>query len=150
MINIEIMKPKILFLDFDGVLHPLGALKEDLFSRCSYLEDSCTNYPCEIVITSNWRMTNTLDEMILRLPPKIRSKVTGVTEVLQDKTHKRYQEIKNYLEDKKLDDVSWVALDDSYWEFPSSCSNLIRCNPNVGLAIAEQVKIVNWLNDKSS
>jgi len=144
------MQSKILFLDFDGVLHPLGAPKSDLFSRCSYLEDSCTNYPCEIVITSNWRITNTIEEMILKLPHNLRSKVIGTTGVLQKKKHKRYKEIKNYLEDNKLHDVSWVALDDSYWEFPNSCSNLIRCNPNVGLTTAEQIKIVRWLCNQSS
>lgn len=144
------MQSKILFLDFDGVLHPLGASKQNLFTRSSYLEDSCANYPCEIVITSNWRITNTIDEMILRLPLSIRSKVRGATGVLQEKKHKRFQEIKNYLEVNKLYDVSWVALDDSYWEFPNSCSNLIRCNPNVGLAKTEQVKIVDWLGSKSS
>lgn len=144
------MQLKILFLDFDGVLHPLGAPKKDLFSRCSYLEDSCNNYSCEIVITSNWRITNTIDEMILRLPPNMRSKVTGATGILKEKKHKRFEEIKNYLEDNKLHDVSWAALDDSYWEFPNSCSNLIKCNPNVGLALAQQVKIEHWLSDKSS
>ena len=140
------MQSKILFLDFDGVLHPLGASKNDLFSRCSYLENFCSNFSFEIVITSNWRITNTIDEMILRLPLNMRGKVTGTTKVIQAKKHKRFQEIKNYLEENKLHDVSWIALDDSYWEFPNFCSNLIRCNPNVGLTIAEQVKIVHWLS----
>jgi hypothetical protein len=144
------MQSKILFLDFDGVLHSLGASKSDLFTRCSYLEDSCSNYPFGIVITSNWRITNTIDEMILRLPPNMRSKVIGVTKVLQEKKHKRFKEIKNYLEDNKLYEVSWRALDDSYWEFPNACSNLIRCNPNVGITVAEQVKIVHWLSYQSS
>jgi hypothetical protein len=88
--------------------------------------------------------------MILKLPHNLRSKVTGTTGVIQKKKYKRYKEIKNYLEDNKLHDVSWVALDDSYWEFPNSCSNLIRCNPNVGLTIAEQIKIVRWLSNQSS
>lgn len=80
----------------------------------------------------------------------MRSKVIGVTKVLQEKKHKRFQEIKNYLEDNKLYDVNWRALDDSYWEFPNTCSNLIRCNPNVGITVAEQVKIVHWLSYQSS
>ena len=40
----------------------------------------------------------------------------------------------------------WRALDDSYWEFPQGCSQLIRCNPNTGLTQREVKLLSEWLS----
>ena len=52
---------KILFLDFDGVLHPDGIA---LFSRLGLLEEYLLKMPeIEIVISSTWRETQGFDEL---------------------------------------------------------------------------------------
>ena len=48
----------------------------------------------------------------------------------------------------KLHKVSdWVALDDSAFEFPSPCPQLMHCNPNTGLQPTQIEALVNWLGD---
>jgi len=52
---------KIIFLDFDGVLHPDGV---GLFSRLPLLESFLSRMPeAEIVVSSTWREDHTLDEL---------------------------------------------------------------------------------------
>ena len=42
-----------------------------------------------------------------------------------------------------------LALDDSYWEFPTNCSELIRCNPNTGIGPKEVAQLSSWLSNES-
>jgi hypothetical protein len=58
--------------------------------------------------------------------------------------HARYQEIMTHV--RQLGPgTAWRALDDSYWEFPTSCKELIRCNPNTGIGAKEVAQLNNWL-----
>jgi len=58
--------------------------------------------------------------------------------------HARYQEILNHA--RRLDSsTAWCALDDSYWEFPTGCKELIRCNPNTGIGSKEVKLLATWL-----
>jgi len=142
-------KTKILFLDFDGVLHPLNALENELFSRASTLELALKNLPCNIVITSNWRITHSVESMSSKLPPEISKRIVGVTEVIESGRHNRFKEITQYLIKNELHNVSWRALDDSHFEFPHNCINLIRCDANIGLSLNQQEIITKWLVDQS-
>jgi hypothetical protein len=49
------MPARLLFLDFDGVLHPASAGREALFSRTSMLEAVLPDDRCRIVMSSSWR-----------------------------------------------------------------------------------------------
>jgi hypothetical protein len=78
---------KILFLDFDGVLHPLNSEKENLFCKVHYLEKALEAASCKIVITSNWRLTYSPQKMRELLPMKIGKLVIGATEVINEINH---------------------------------------------------------------
>jgi len=48
-------RPKTIFLDFDGVLHPSLAEPEQLFSKAKLLIEVFESRRPEVVISSSWR-----------------------------------------------------------------------------------------------
>ena len=139
---------KILFLDFDGVLHPLNSEKENLFCKVHYLEKALEGASCKIVITSNWRLTYSTQKMRKLLPRKIGKLVIGATDAINEINHKRYVEIENYLSTHiNSNSIDWRAIDDSHQDFPTDCKNLICCNPILGMGSEEQIQIAKWLKN---
>jgi hypothetical protein len=135
---------KILFLDFDGVLHPSSLDSGPLFSKASLLSMALYDIDLPIVISSSWRFTHSIKELKGKLPTEIAKKIIDVTGPAVIGKHPRYNEIINYLANQN-DIADWRALDDSYWEFPSPCPQLIRCNSNTGINIREINAITDWL-----
>ena len=125
------IKEKLLFLDFDGVLHPTHFAGESPFSRAHLLEETLSVFSPKIVISSSWRFTHHLEKMHKTVPAFIASLMIGATGAAVVGKHPRFTEIQNFLQG--YGPADWRALDDSYWEFPSNCSKLIRCNPNTGI-----------------
>lgn len=136
---------RILFLDFDGVLHPTHFAGEDPFNRAHLLEAALNDIPVGIVISSSWRFTHPLEKMQKLLPSSITQFIIGTTGAPVTGKYPRYQEIQIYLQ--KYGQVDWRALDDSYWEFPSQCAELIRCNPNTGINDKQVKELTCWLSN---
>lgn len=138
------MKLKIIFLDFDGVLHPSTCNKDMLFCQAHLLEDIISKNPYEFVISSSWRHQFNLKELKTKLP-MISNKISGCTGAPIIGKFARYQEICNYLGTRSKSD--WIALDDSTWEFPENCQQLIACNPNTGIKHPQLRRLEAWLNE---
>ena len=139
---------KILFLDFDGVLHPLTSERENLFCNVHYLEKSLEFASCKIVITSNWRLTHSVDTMRELLPNKIGRLIIGATDLATALNHQRFVEIQNYLKTYiDSSSVDWRAIDDMPQDFPRECENLIYCDSHLGMGRAEQIQIAQWLKN---
>jgi len=134
---------KLLFLDFDGVLHPSHFAGQDPFNRVHLLEEAVEGSNIAIVISSSWRFTHSLEKLQKLLPNSISSLVIGVTGAPVTGKHPRYQEIMNFLHSHGAS--NWKALDDSYWEFPSLCPELIRCNPNTGISEKQMHELSQWM-----
>jgi HAD domain in Swiss Army Knife RNA repair proteins len=134
---------KLLFLDFDGVLHPTHFAGEDPFNRVHLLEEALAGSDLGIVISSSWRFTHSLKKLQKLLPGSISNLIIGVTGAPVIGKHPRYQEIQNFLQTHEAS--SWRALDDSYWEFPSPCPELIRCNPNTGISEKQIQELRQWV-----
>ena len=150
------MKNKYLFLDFDGVLHPdrysltnydpdRVFKNNEVFSQAPILAGLLTEYPCQVIISSSWRFTHSLDEMKEKLPKGIAKNVVGVTGDAYVGAHPRYNEIKEYLMSRNKSLFSWRALDDSKIEFPNGCTDLILCDPNTGIASKQILELKKWL-----
>ena len=135
---------KLLFLDFDGVLHPTQLTSEDPFNRVHLLEQALQDQQPGIVISSSWRFTHSLEKLQKILPSSISSQIVGATGAPVAGKHPRFNEIATYL--KHVGPANWRALDDSYWEFPSPCPELIRCNPNTGITEKQMMEIEQWLS----
>ena len=139
------MKNKILFLDFDGVLHSSMCDSEKQLSQAPLLAALMTEFPCRIVISSSWRFQYTLEQIKKILPKAISNQVIGMTGDAFDGTFQRYNEIKFYLQVHGKTLADWKALDDSHNEFPKNCGNLILCNHITGLGHKQLMELKKWL-----
>jgi hypothetical protein len=136
---------KTIFLDFDGVLHPASARTESLFSQAELLIGPITKYQPHITISSSWRFHLSPSEIVAQLPVEVRYCVTGFTGDAFIGRHARWNEIQAYCRLHRITD--WAALDDSAFEFPTPCPQLIRCNPNTGIQERQISALVAWLGD---
>ena len=139
----ENKKRKILFLDFDGVLHPSEVYRnpdgrifldpefEDdghfLFEHCNYLikilEEVETVRPVEIILSTSWvEQLGGLEPAKAWLPPELQRRVVGaVWNGLIDVDDNLYTclsknrliQIKRYCKSRDLKLDEWVAVDDS-------------------------------------
>jgi hypothetical protein len=138
-----VSKEKLLFLDFDGVLHPTHFAGESPFSRAHLIEQTLSQFSPRIVISSSWRFTHNIEKLRKLTPSFIASLVVGVTGPAVIGKHPRFTEIQNFLQ--TMGSANWKALDDSYWEFPNACPQLIRCNPNTGITERQILELNQWL-----
>ncbi len=134
---------KLLFLDFDGVLHSGNANSEQRFARAPALEEALGTHRCGIVISSSWRFHHSFDALELLLPASLRARLEGRTGNPVIGRHARYQEIRAWLSGSGGRD--WRALDDSTFEFPEICPRLIACNGATGLGVKQVEAIKAWL-----
>lgn len=139
----RLSSPKVLFLDFDGVLHPTTVPDDQLFCRLPLLQAALSKSPCEIVISSSWRHYYEAEQILGHFPEELRRKIIGFTGDVHIGRWPRYQEIQNYLNSNKNPD--WRALDDSFIEFPLKCPKLLLCNPNMGLDTPQLALLKEWL-----
>ncbi len=134
----------ILFLDFDGVLHPDWPCPDDVaFRETPRLLSVLDDHPgVELVVSSSWRLLRDSAEWDA-VPAPLRARIVGHTPQLQRRTYSaypveytpepiRYMEILHYLKGRKLDGCPWVALDDDARLFPADCQNLILCRQGFG------------------
>lgn len=135
---------RVLFVDFDGVLHPTSATSTDWFCCMPRLEDALAGTGCAIVISSSWRHHHPLPALIHRFPAALRARIRGTTGPAHIGKHARYEEIRAYVRCLSTP-TDWRALDDSRFEFPPGCRELIACNPNVGIGRAEVQLVQSWL-----
>jgi hypothetical protein len=112
---------KILFLDFDGVLHPVGAGAEK-FSCLPLLEGYLREGAAQdvrIVVTSTWRLAYRLDSLRGFFSPDIAPRIIGCVPELDeyDTDFERAEEIEAWLASHGQG-AAWAALDDDPLHFP--------------------------------
>jgi hypothetical protein len=135
---------KLLFLDFDGVLHSTSAGMEELFNRAEDLADSLLGAQCAVVISSSWRFHHDFNALKKFLPLSLRPLIQGVTGSPVVGHWSRFEEIQQYLY-QQAKTCDWRALDDDFLEFPKICPNLIRCHPKRGFSERERLILQEWL-----
>ncbi|MET3620106.1 HAD domain-containing protein [Burkholderia ambifaria] len=131
----------ILFLDFDGVLHPLGeiALDEncrlienpDLFRWRPILEQLLRPFPeIRIVISSDWRRLFD-DESLVQLLGPLGARFDGIVETYGPT---RFEEILSEAERRKA--TNWLAVDDhpSVASAAINDARFIACASDTGLS----------------
>ncbi|TAL84012.1 MAG: hypothetical protein EPN74_12755 [Rhodanobacter sp.] len=132
----------ILFLDFDGVLHPAVCTSDtELLCRRPLLESVLRECPqVEIVISSTWRESRTLPQLQALFSPDVGVRIIGITPLWQDVqdetsmgTYVRQAEIEAWLRHAGRTWEPWVALDDQPWLFRPFLPNLLRSDPVTGL-----------------
>lgn len=147
---------RVLFLDFDGVLHDVDAgsidyengymlvTGERLFQHAGLLEQLIRPFPdVQVVIHSTWRNHYTLPELRERFPAAMRHRIRGMTQP----GAQRYAGILEYVEAHDIAD--YLILDDAPGEFCSSSDlpgELVICHERLGIGspfVQEQIR--DWL-----
>jgi len=131
----------IVFLDFDGVLHPDPCTeRRRLFENAHRLVDSIAPFAeVGLVLSTAWRTTRPFAELLQTLPPALSDRVIDRTPLFGDfkprtnlVPYRRHAECIQWLSQNHLQDGAWLALDDRPDDFAPYCDNLIVCHPQVG------------------
>ncbi|WP_119157425.1 HAD domain-containing protein [Caldimonas tepidiphila] len=135
----------ILFLDFDGVLHKYGCKPADLFGRLPLLEAWLGQQAdVNVVVSSTWRLTRTLDEIRSFFSPAIQPRIVGVTPRINGALPERFPreaEVAMWLRGSDQPWQPWVALDDHAWLFRPFNDRVVLCDPYVGLTEDDLVRL---------
>lgn len=154
----------VLYLDFDGPLHPnevyqtksgivLRAPGHKLFENVPILESILERYPTvRIVLSTSWVVAKGFEFARSQLSPMLQERVIGAT------FHRRYMrkgEFTNmsrgmqiYSDSTRRSTGGWVALDDDSFGWPRAClDRLVCCDETAGLASEQtQRELVNQLD----
>lgn len=117
----------VLFLDFDGVTHPVAPLPDcwKHFGSLPLIEEVLSRHPgVDIVISSSWRAHFTLDELREHFAPDMRSRVVGCTPLWTPGGACRQGEVQAWLAQNRPG-APWVAIDDDAWCFEMGCPHLL-------------------------
>jgi len=132
----------ILFLDYDGVLHPDPCTDAArLFENAPRLAQVLDGFPgLGVVLSTSWRTVRTERQLLDPLPESLRQRVLGMTPRGNDFTppsqllpYRRHAECVQWLGEHGMAGGQWWALDDRVEWFAPYCENLIACNSRIGL-----------------
>lgn len=133
----------LLFLDFDGVLHPYesGHTRIDMFGKLSLLEwilRDLTNV--EVVVSSSWGKNHSLSELKECFSPDVRSRVIGS---IKQHTDSRRADVLKYLQTRGEIDAIWIAVDDMAFYEPTD--PIVWTNHKTGLTTITATTLRNAL-----
>lgn len=134
----------VLFLDFDGVLHPDKVTydSEGVFSRMPVLLELLRAEPgLRVVVSSSWREIMPMDTLRDLFSP-LQDRVVGKTPQRPPK-RKIPSPLWSYIREAECvvwmnehsqgRKVPWLALDDQPFRFSPDCANLYLAQPATGL-----------------
>ncbi|MBC3862425.1 hypothetical protein H8K32_09975 [Undibacterium jejuense] len=148
----------ILFLDFDGVLHPEPCYEEaQLFSCLPRLENVLRDFPeVQIVISSTWRDKRSLIELKAFFSEDIADRIIGTTpawreipEIMDTIGYQRHAEIEGWLRKSCRPWINWLAIDDKPYLFKPFLKNLIKTNSPTGFDEQAEGRLRNCLSISS-
>ena len=134
----------VLFLDFDGVLHPEFPWRKEVMVHRGLFEQAIRPYPdVDIVISSAWRHSHSLDEMRALFSHDIAMRIVHTTPPLPAvavdefpgklSEYTRQAECEAWLHTYRAPAAPWIALDDRPQLFEPGCSRLLVTRSDTGL-----------------
>lgn len=139
--------PRLLFLDFEGVLTPSAAGGGRMFSRAPLLADALRDAPADVqvVIASTWRLHREVPVLRAMLPQALAERVVGATgRARLESPHPRHAEILAWLEAEGLAQADWRAIDDTPHLYPPDCPQLILCTSTRGIDAPQLAQLEQW------
>lgn len=137
----------VVFLDFDGVLHPRHPVSSaQMFAGLLHLDTALRDLArIGIVITSTWRnYPRDLAYALDRFPGHLRQRVLGSTPLLGGKG-KREEEILGWLHGRKCERFRVLILDDEPELFENLRDCVLAINGEFGLTEADARCVREWL-----
>lgn len=120
---------RILFLDFDGVLHPEGIETDLEFVDLDNFEHVIREFQqVRIVVSPTWRLSESVEELRLHFSADIRERIVDVTPKLADFESvrgQRHRECEAWIRENSPDGHG-LALDDGARYF-DDCNPRFRC-----------------------
>jgi len=146
----------ILFLDIDGVLHSDWDRDFVPFCKLPLVEQVLREHShVNIVLSTSWRETDTLDALRELFSEDIRPRVIDVTPELDWLSHLRYpcplsdtnrqSECEAWLIENRTMQHPWIALDYHHWWFEPDCKRLFTTRPKTGLMDYELFAFSNFI-----
>lgn len=148
----------LLFLDFDGVLHPENLCEEDrgrLFCGLPQLHEILRAVPgVQVVFSTSWRLLyprQMLIQMVTKEAPELAPRFIGHTPVLdandrpQGSIGLREDEIQHWLTLNEQENRPWLALDDCQDFYWPGCSNLYLVDRDTGLVPGDVWAVIESL-----
>lgn len=138
---------KIIFLDFDGVLHPVESIGKEYFSRMHLIENFLrANRDIQIVVSSSWREACSLEKMQSFFEDDVFERVIDITPInviCPQNKFWRQVEIEAWIQKNEYTG-HWVAVDDAKSEFEDGFRNLIWCQPRKGITEREVMQLQDF------
>ncbi|MGO4607643.1 HAD domain-containing protein [Variovorax sp. 2RAF20] len=126
----------LLFLDIDGVLHPVGvdySFGSRFFSHLPLLEELLREFESvDVVISSDWRLAESIEQLQRYFSTDTRHRIIGATPQIAPRVvvhHRRQLEIQTWLDGNGRRDAEWVALDDWPGSFEAALARLVLTDP---------------------
>lgn len=150
----------ILFLDFDGVLHPDPPNGSQLFNRAHIVEGLLREFPSvAVVISSTWRRSRSIASMRSFFSTDICHRIIGRTPIAlatsglptELEAYPRHLQCVAWLR-RHRPRSDWVAIDDRPYLFKPFCKNLYITDATTGLTdrdgerLREQLRLVGVRN----
>jgi HAD domain in Swiss Army Knife RNA repair proteins len=139
----------ILFLDFDGVLHPYSPWPHDETVRSQYfmhlprLENVLRDFvDVRVVIASDWRLYYPLESLRIFFSEDIRSRICGTTALerpTSDGIGERQLQAEQYLRENNLIHAEWLAVDDTPTNYFSG-ARIVLCENQFGVREEEALR----------
>jgi len=149
-----LMHEKVIYLDFDGVLHPNEAYQNakgrvflrdpgKLFEHAPVLVEQLAPYPdLRIVLSTSWIRIKSYSWVCRHLPNGLRERVVGATwhsrfkrdydETLWWRDASRHRQIKRDVQRRMP--TSWLAIDDDLDGWPENeMDHVVFCDPESAL-----------------
>ncbi|PQA75956.1 HAD domain-containing protein [Rhodoferax sp. TS-BS-61-7] len=133
---------QILFLDFDGVMHPEFCHESKHFVHRDTFEAVVRAAShVELVISSTWRNSRPLDELRALFTADVAARIIGATplyaqlEEVPDTLvgYAREAECRHWLQQHGRAAQEWLAVDDRSWNFRPFNPHVFLVNGEVGL-----------------
>jgi hypothetical protein len=140
----------ILFLDFDGVLHPDPCPPDRLFEHATVLARTLAPFRLQVVLSTSWRSVHPLADLKARLPAALAARVVGTTPNFSAISagagplhpYPRQAECMAWLQ-QHAPGRAWHALDDRAEWFAPYCEHLTVCDARTGVTAQTLAHLVS-------
>ncbi|MGJ7573619.1 HAD domain-containing protein [Variovorax sp. RB2P76] len=126
----------LLFLDIDGVLHPVEtdySFSSRFFSHLPPLEKLLREFTSvDVIISSDWRLAESIEQLQRYFSADIQHRIIGATPQIDPSvgvSNRRQLEIQAWLDGNGRSDAEWVALDDWPSNFEAGFARLVLTDP---------------------
>lgn len=132
-----------IFIDFDGVLHPVHAGPDQRWTGMYVLAEVLIRRPqVQVVISSSYREFTCLETMQSIFPADMRDRVAGATPMVVAgaggvRLPGRHREFLAWLYGNGMSESDWIAIDDDAERFADGCRQLYLVDPSTGLTWAD-------------